>query len=242
MVNKDLISMSSQLQRVLVVESAVPYSAAICEWLQFHSIHMNQLVGYSSRYERAYLAWEAVRKVRNPFFIDGTGFEGYYVGQGLSAEEVIERLLSIGRHILESNYRLYRYNFSFRARLAKTLFTEANDPQAMDVLAAQFGAALGKLRCNLLTNERTQHFQTETYLTTAGAPAIWYTQRDHLIIQNYTLQWQNRPTDPQWNLSLETLVKPRDADAFHAVKSIGKFGHPLVRSYLDKRTSPFTES
>jgi hypothetical protein len=105
----------------------------------------------------------------------------------------------------------------------------------MEVLAAQFGATVGKLRCNLLTNERTRHFQTETYLTTAGVPAIRYTQRDHLIIQNFTLQWRNRQTDPQWNLSLETLVKPSDADAFRAVKSIGKFGHPLVRGYLENR-------
>jgi len=203
---------------------------------------MNQLVGHSCRYDHAYLAWEAVRKVRNPFFIDGTGFEGYYVGQGLSAEAVAANLIGIGQHILESNDRLYRFNFSFRRRLVKTLFTEANDPQAMDVLAAQFGAALGKLRCNLLTNERTRHFQTETYQKTGHLPAIQYTQKDQLIRQIYTLPLHDRQTDPQWNLSLETLVKPRDADAYQAVKSIGKFGHPLVRGYLDRRTSPFTES
>lgn len=229
--------MPSQLQRILTVESAVPYSAAICEWLQFRATNIDQLVGYSRRYDRAYLAWEAVRKVRNPFFIDGTGFEGYYVGQQLTPEEIVTDLLDIGWYIIESNYRLYRLNFNFRARLEKALFTEANDPQAMEVLAAQFGATLGKLRCNLLTNERTRHFQTETYLKTGAMPSIRYSKRDHLVRQNYTLPCQERQSAPQWNLSLETLVKPRDADAFMAVKSIGKLGHPLVRGYIDQRHS-----
>jgi hypothetical protein len=230
--------MSSQTRRVLKIESKVPYSTTIYEWLQLRSISLTKFVESSRKYERAYLAWEAVRKVRNPFFVDGTGFEGYFVGQCLSPEEIAEQLIKIGRHMLMSNYRLYKFNPLFRSRLLKTLFAEKTDPPAMEVLAAQFGAALGRLRCNLLTNIHTRYFQAETYQNTSSLPIIRYTQGDFSIEQEYALPCAGLHTTPHWNLSLEASLKPCDADACLVIKSIGKFGHPLIREYLGRRNSP----
>jgi hypothetical protein len=228
--------MFSYARRALTIESQVPFGTVVWQWLQLHAISFSKFVESSRRYERSYLAWEAVRKVRNPFFTDGTGFEGYYVGQCLSAEEIAEQLLAIGRYMLISNYRLYRFNHLFRARLMKTLFAAANDPQAIEVWAAQFGAALGRLRCSLLTNIQTRSFQTQTYDSTRSLPAMCYAQEAHAIQQKYVLPCRGSGLAPYWNMNLQAFMKPGDADAYFVVQTVGKFGHPLVRAYLDSRS------
>jgi hypothetical protein len=108
----------------------------------------------------------------------------------------------------------------------------------MEVLAAQFGATLGRLRCNLLTNAQTRYFQAETYQSTSSLPMIRYTQEIFSIEQVYALPCVGIVTHPEWNLSLEGSLKPFDADAYRVIKSIGKFGHPLVRAYLEQRHLP----
>ena len=227
--------MFSHMRQVLAVESEVPYSTLIYTWVQLQDGHLSRFVQKSRQYEPAYLAWETVRKVRNPFFVDGTGFEGYYVGQYRSPEALVEQLLQIGRYMLSSNLRLYRFNSLFRSRLMKTLRAEMSDPQAIEVWAAQFGAALGKLRCNLLTNAKARIFQTGTYKSTYSLPSMCYDPGKYTIEQQYALPSPRWDTPPRANLRLDALSKPSDAEACLVVKSIGKFGHPLVRAYLDGR-------
>ena len=226
---------------VLTIESEVPYSSLIYGWLQVQHAPVSRFVQKSRQYESSYLAWETVRKVRNPFFVDGTGFEGYYVGQGWSPEEIVEQVLQIGRYMLSSNLRLYRFNPQFRSRLMKTLRAEMSDPQAIEVWAAQFGAALGKLRCNLLTNAKARIFQTGTYKSTYSLPSMCYEPGKYSIEQQYALPSPRWDTPPRANLRLDALSKPSDAEACLVVKSIGKFGHPLVRAYLDGRFLPSDE-
>lgn len=231
--------MSSYTRRVLTVKSEVPYGTLLYGFTRVHPIGLDKFIAYSRRYERSYLAWEAVRKVRNPYFIDGTGFEGYFVGLGLSDEEVIARVLDLGRTMLANNLRLYRFNPAFRSRLMKTIRGEISDPAAIGVWAAQFGAAVGRLRCNLLTNSQTRLFQSETYLSTSSLPPIRYAVCGFTIEQTYALPNGGAPVKPAPRMRLDLSLKPADAEAYLVVKAIGKFGHPLIRAYLDERTTAF---
>jgi len=227
--------MSAYTRQVLTVLSKVPYSTAISEYLLLHSLSLSKFIDRNRRYERPYLAWEAVRKVRNPFFIDGTGLEGYYVGQCLSPEEVAHQLLKLGHDMVASNYRLYKFNYLFRSNLMKTLLGEISQPQAIDVWSAQFGAILSRLRCNLLANARTRYFQAETYQSTSSLPAIRYMRGGFMIEQEYSVPCGGSETTSVYTQRLESALKPSDADAYLVIKSIGKFGHPLLRGYLDER-------
>ena len=220
--------------QVLTVASEVPYDILIYGWLQIHDLCQSSFVQRSRQYERSFLAWETVRKVRNPFFVEGTGFEGYYIGQVQSPEEAAERLLQMGHYMLRSNYRLYRFDSAFRSRLMKTLLGEISDPKAIEVWSAQFGAALGRLRCNLLTNAEARYFQAETYLRTSSLPTIHYQQNHYTIKQEYVVPTAVSPTSARSIMGLDTL-KPSDYDAGVVVWSIGKFGHPLVREYIGER-------
>ncbi|HVU13349.1 MAG TPA: hypothetical protein VHD90_18855 [Phototrophicaceae bacterium] len=227
--------MSAYTRQVLTIASEVPYSTLISEYLQLHFLSLSKFIDHSRHYERPYLAWEAVRKARNPFFIDGTGLEGYYVGQCLSPEEIAERLLQLGHFMLGSNCQLYRFNYRFKSHLMKTLLGEMSDPLSIEVWSAQFGAVLGRLRCNLLTNTQTRFFQTETYQSTSSLPAIRYTQGCLTIEQEYSVPRSASESISVWAQPLESALKPSDSDAYLVIQSIGKFGHPLIRRYLDER-------
>jgi hypothetical protein len=202
-------------------------------WLRFHDLPLNSLVQQSRKYERAYLAWETVRKLHNPFFSIGTGFEGYFVGIHHSPEEMVAQLLKIGHEMLDSNCRLYRHQYTFNAKLMKTLRGEIDDPQAIEVWSTVLGAILGKLRCNVSYHYETYRFQNETYWTVNRLPLVSYTQRDHHIEQKYVLApFKKDYVAKKLDFSLN-LLKSSDYDAGLVVSMIGRFGHPLIRAYLN---------
>lgn len=226
---------------VYMIASQVPCSTLISEWVCVHGEVTTRLVQDSRQYERAYLAWETVRKSRNPFFVDGTGFEGYFVGSLYSPEQVIEALLHIGHYVLDTNARLYRYNHTFQRKLLAALYGEREDFQAIEVLAAQFGAALGRLRCNLLTNGDARMFQAETYVSTVSLPPMCYAWTPIGIDQRYAIATNPRSYDGGRTVGFNYL-KPEDAEAGVVVTSIGKYGHPLVRAFLDERQTLFSNT
>jgi hypothetical protein len=201
-------------------------------------VTLERLVEQSRQFERSYLAWETVRKVRNPYFEDGTGFEGYFVGRLGSPAEALEMLLKIGQEMIDNNRRLYPHNPLFRSRLMKTLRGELEDPECIDVWAAQFGAMLGRLRCNLLTNQKASLFQSETYLLTNHLPPISYERGTVGIKQRYRLPFGMTDHAPKWSLRHE-LMKTSRVDAGVVATSVGKFGHPLIRAYLNERFRMF---
>jgi hypothetical protein len=200
-------------------------------WLCLHDVPLDSLVQQSRRYERAYLAWETVRQVRNPFFNIGTGFEGYFVGNCQSPEEMLAQLLEIGHGMLTSNCRLYRHQYTFKSKLMKTLRGELDDPRAMDIWSTLLGAALGRLRCNVLYNYKTYLFQNETYWAVNRLPFIKYAQCAHHIEQEYVLARFRSSCVSKSDLCLN-MLKPSDCDAGFVVSRIGCFGHPLVRAYM----------
>jgi hypothetical protein len=223
---------------MLTIESRVPHDKIMEVWLRFHDAPLDRLVLQSHRYERAYLAWETVRQLRNPFFNIGTGFEGYFVGISQSPEEMIAELLKIGHGMLMSNCRLYRHQYTFKAKLMKTLQGELNDPRAIDVWATLLGATLAKLRCHVLYNHKTYLFQNETYWTVNRLPFIKYTQCNQHIDQVYILAPFKQDCVSKLGFYLN-MFKPSDYDAALVVSKIGCFGHPLIRAYLREADRDF---
>jgi hypothetical protein len=213
------------------IESRVPCNSNLYEWLCLHGLPLERLVQPSRRYERAYLAWETVRQVRNPYFNLGTGFEGYYVGLYQSPEAMLEQLLTIGHGMLASNERLYRHEYAFKAKLMKTLQGELNDPYAISVWSSLLGATLGRLRCHIYYNYQIYCFQNETYWAVNRLPFINYRICEHHVEQHYILPVFKNGGIAKMSFSLSAL-NPSDCDAGLVISTIGRFGHPLVRAYL----------
>lgn len=214
------------------VNNNVPFGQPILVWSEIGDPKLNILVERSHIYDPRYLAWESVRKGINPFFVKGTGFEGYFVGVCSSPTQTIEVITNCCQQILDRIARLYRHEYKFRSRLIKTLCRESADPRAMNEWSAQLGATLAQLRCNLDHNFEAQKFQTQTYNFTHQLPPIryWEDKNAALLKQNYafTMLLENRKVlliDPR-------SIPPAHQDAWMVAESIGEFGHPLVREYL----------
>lgn len=216
---------------MLSVESRVPCETVLSCWLYLHGVKLESLVQQSRTYERAWLAWETVRLVRNPFFREGTGFEGYFVGLCHSPDEMSDRLLEIGREILACNRRMYPHEFAFKKRMMQTLTGEIDDAQAVSVWATLLGTALGKLRRNTCMYAVARDFQNETYRSVYRLPPVRYTQHAYQIRQEYCLSPYWKTPAPKPDLRLDA-VRPEDQDAALVMSQIGRFGHPLVRAYL----------
>src|SRR5690348_6209547 len=143
----------------LQVDSKVPFGNSIYAWLNVAQSHtLEEFVAQSRLYEPTYLAWEEVRLGRNPFFENGTGLEGYFVGLCHTPEDVLERLLEIGRDALRHITRIHLHDPHFHSVLMQVLFEESDDPTAIAEWSTEFGATLGRLRCNLLNNAEGSAF------------------------------------------------------------------------------------
>src|SRR5215471_11729107 len=112
----------------MCIDGPIPFTDSFYWWLQLNDFKLSQLVKDSRRYEQPYLAWEVVRKSRNPFFATGTGFEGYFIGMCQSAEEVLDAIIQISRNMLDCIARANRLNYGFQSRLMKTLTGDLSDP------------------------------------------------------------------------------------------------------------------
>ncbi len=217
----------------MIVKSKVPYDITLYGWLHVNHLPLETLTEKSRRFEQSYLAWETVRKLRNPFFTNGTGFEGYFVGIHHSPEEMLDTLLKIGHRILDSNCRMYRYNYTFKSTLMKTLIGEVSDPRAIYVWSDLLGSLLGRLRMNIETNHENYHFQNETYWIVNNLPQIRYAPRDFRLEQEYRLMLFGHHRAHRLDFS-PSLLRPSDYEAGRVVWMLGRFGHPLIREYLHK--------
>ncbi|MDL1885255.1 hypothetical protein FBR01_16585 [Anaerolineae bacterium CFX8] len=218
------------MSTLLQIENHIPFAAPIRYWIEIDETTLDEMVKQSRQFERAFLAWETVRKQRNPFFENGTGFEGYFVGTCHSPEEALEAILKLNRDILDRIHRLHRMDYGFQSRLMKTLTGDIYDPAAMQEWSAQLGAALGRLRAGIYYNEQASRFQTETYRSVYHLPLIFYRQKNDAIEQRYAVNFGS----PRGGRVLVEpgLLKPREQDAWLVAEYVGRFGHPLVRQFL----------
>ncbi len=218
--------------QLLQIDKDVPFGTDICCRLGSAACwNLDSLIRESALYEPHYLAWEMVRKGRNPFFENGTGFEGYFVGLCVAPEDALDRILDTGQHMLTSIARLYRFEPQFRSILIKTLTGEASDSQAMSEWATQLGASLARLRCNLIDNPQADAFQMDTYRLVSALPPIHYRKRDHTIRQCYMLDSCGEIDVARMVVGLSDL-KSSEQEAWLVAQLVGKFGHPLVREFI----------
>lgn len=221
----------------LTVQTEVPFGASITVRMRINDATQEELVTGSRKYVEQYLAWEIVRKCRNPFFDKGTGFEGYLVGTCSSVEQALEQIIAVGQESLDSISRLYRFNRVFKSQLMKTLTGESDEPKAMSEWSAQLGAAVARLRCRLLYNSQAAAFREQTYHIVGKLPGIQYFNKGRTIKQTYTLAYCGIDHVRQVSIASAQL-KPSEQDAWIVAHFIGRFGHPLVREFLaytDKR-------
>ncbi len=212
-------------------ESPIPFAVSIYSWLQVDRTTLDLLAHHSRLFERSYLAWETVRKTRNPFFDKGTGFEGYFIGVCRSPEETLERILALSRAMLQNICRMHPRDWRFRSRLMHTLVGEQYDARALAEWSAQFGAALARLRPNLRRNPLATAFQMDTYRQVGGLPHITYQEQDAIIEQVYVLAQYHLNGFIRMPVDSATLPES-DQEAWLIARRIGLFGHPLVRQYL----------
>lgn len=198
------------------------------------SLDLDVLTRESRAYEHRYLAWEVVRKCRNPFFIQGTGFEGYLIELCHSPVQALDEILGIGQGMLNSIVRLYRFNYGFRSRLMKTLTGELSDSKAMLEWSAQLGAATARLRCRLHDHPPAEAFRNQTYHIVQMLPTVLYRQDGQAIEQLYRIGFCGLEHVPKIEISMN-LVRATDQDAWLVAQSVGRFGHPLVREFLRRR-------
>jgi hypothetical protein len=219
----------------LQVDSKVPFGDSIYAWLNVTQSHtLAEFAALSRLYEPMYMAWEEVRLGRNPFFENGTGLEGYFVGVCHAPEETLERLLGIGRDVLNNIARMHRHDPHFHNVLIQALFEECDDPLAIAEWSTELGATLGRLRCYLLNNAEGSAFQAETYTILHSLPPIEYAMTDNTIRQHYHLLQDHAPHN---RITVDThALTPEDQEAWQVVRHIGRFGHPFMRTLLTLTT------
>ncbi|MBX3066051.1 MAG: hypothetical protein KF726_23940 [Anaerolineae bacterium] len=216
---------------IISVEKNTPFGDYLYSWLHL-SVNRNlaTVSQLSGQFERPYLAWEIVRKGRNPYFENGTGFEGYFIGQCSSADEALHKLIAVGEEMRQNLFRLYHFDLSFHSKLMRTIMGESADPRAIFEWATEFGAELARLRCNYLRNQEADKFRTETYRLSYALPPINYHEDKDTIRQQYAIYRDSKPSTKE--IINPKLLKPAEQDAWVVVQSIGKFGHPLLREFL----------
>ena len=181
----------------------------------------------SHEFDRSYLAWETVRLSRNPFFSNGTGTEGYWVGLCQSSRP-LDQLLQLGNGA-QSQARLFRYRGATAAGCARALQGEGSDLETMAEWSIELGAILGRLRCNLYKNPRPV-LPPRNLPPGRGCRPLPPTTRAGRLAANAESARRRQPgaaaasTDPNH-------LRTTDQEAWDVVASLGKFGHPLVADF-----------
>jgi len=233
--DNDEYQYAAEVDSMRTVESIVPFGDALLWWIDHlrndHGLPVSQL---SHEFDRSFLAWETVRLSRNPFFSNGTGFEGYWVGLCPSPDAALDQLLQIGHATLDSQARLFRFRGGYRRRLLRALQGEGGDLEAMAEWSIEFGAILGRLRCNIYREPQAGTFRSETYRQVEGLPPIAYRENQEDLQQTYEVRDADNPAQPLLYVDPHHL-HTTDQEAWEVVRALGKFGHPLVREVLSKR-------
>ncbi len=222
------------------IEKPVPFGQALYVHSGIYDVRFNEMPT-KTRIEKNYLAWETVRKKTNPYFDEGTGtgFEGYIVGTCQTPDAALETILNANQHILDAIARLYRFEASFRSRLLKTLVGEISDPESIHIWSAYLGAELGRLRVHVPRNKEAILFQNQTYQIVAIIPPMTYRKVERDVMQDYGVGYVDNAVSVmaanQAKLNVQgKMLNPSQQTAWLVASNIGRFGHPLVRNFLDK--------
>lgn len=220
------------MSNIQKIDSEVPFGQLLYVQLRLRDLNIDSLKR-QNRIETPYLAWETVRKQINPFFQNGTGFEGYLVGRYSDPEAALDAILAINQNVLDAITRLYRFQYGFRSQMMKTLTKESTDPKAIHIWSASLGAELGKLRAQILNDPKAQAFRHRTYEIIKSLPPMVYHESEQGLKQTYAIGTGNTTGVSRISVTL-SMLKPDQQDAWLVAENIGEFGHPLVRTVLDR--------
>jgi hypothetical protein len=213
------------------IDETVPFGECIYWWLRFHpEKRFDVLVRHSAEYEKQYLAWQEVKIARNPYFENGTGFEGYFVGDCTSPEQALEKILQVGETVLRNLFRLHPHEHRFHTTLLKALTADVADLRAISEWSAELGAEVARLHCNVSHNKIADHFQQETYRLVRTLPPICYVTDEHTIEEHYSVVSTRLQAD-KMTVNPASLTESQQ-EAWLVAQSMSRFGHPLVREYL----------
>lgn len=218
-------------------ERRAPFGHALYVHFGLYDVRFSDLPS-KNRIERNYLAWETVRRKTNPYFVKGTGFEGYLVGTCESPSAALEAILQATQNILDAIARLYHFERFFRSRLMQTLSGEISDPESIHIWSAYLGAELGRLRVHIPRNKAAILFQNQTYQIVNLLPAMTYHTVEYDVMQNYSVGSVDNPVavGMQGQAKVQVrgnLLNPSQQMPWLVATNIGRFGHPLVRKFLD---------
>jgi hypothetical protein len=122
--------------------------------------------------------------------------------------------------------------YGFRERMMRALIEDDVDFKAVQAWAEQFGAVVARLRCNLQHNPDGNLFRIQSYRVVSGLRPISYHLFDSRIVQTYSVGRRFLPPRPQIELN---GLNPAAQEAWSVISQLGRFGHPLVREYLQQR-------
>jgi hypothetical protein len=220
----------------LQITNQVPFAASIYDWLTLNQVNIQAFEATSHQYDVHYLAWQMVRKERNPYFVNGTGFEGYFVGTCPTPESALTQILAISQQILENIALLHRFEYQFRSMLMKTLVGEKYNLRAVYEWNALLGEALTRLRWRAMQDLEAAAFREETYRLIGVADRfseIHYLNDTRPLRQEYFVVHNTQGTGHRLLVNSDGL-KTQDQDAWLVAQSVGRFGHPLVRTCLHR--------
>lgn len=94
-----------------------------------------------------WMRWQNTRE-QNPFTDrqSATGYEGYYVGLNMCAEEIANHLAQLGAGTLNTIHQLHRHNWQYLNRVWKVAQGEVDDLPILTQLNAYLMMNVGRLR------------------------------------------------------------------------------------------------
>ena len=189
--------------------------------------------------------WNIARYLNPVFEKKGTGIEGYFLNRNRNPEDYVERIISLGREMLDSAVRLNPFDAS-RRKGCSAFINEAKiiNGSMLYELQAQLSALIAKLRAERSLNpDASQYreliykaanpnnpFMTPTISIREGIITWTYTRRDLPVSVNQLAQIG---IDPNNRISVKIdRLKPSDQDPFRFVQELGRVGDTNLRCLL----------
>jgi hypothetical protein len=225
----------------------------------------------AERHDEAYKRWEYVRGAAGergaganivgqlapdlPY----TGFEGYWAGSGLTAEEIVADETAMGEELLQALARLAGAEHAWHAGLdisqnprARVLLTTALGQHyalgPLQQLEPVFGGLLARLRSRAETSAHPQEyeaFQTDietsvhllrpsTYVDPAQQASLSDLARAGKNVEGRDIEERyDLPHARVTNQHVNTAsLRGRERESYHVMSAIGGLGHPLLRALL----------
>jgi len=187
-----------------------------------------------------YLAWQSVRHINGEQTSRLTGFEPYFIGQGLNAEQIALKIAQIGKEALDSIRTRHKEEPSFMKGMYRALLGQEANLTACQEMDVRLGTITAKLRGAM--NQEARQFQSETYnsllsrgieyrIIPAQEPSEGYYGR--IIKQSYwlpRLRWRQELAYPAADQCQIAEFDP--ANPYHFMHLLGRAGHPLFRELV----------